>query len=136
MVKDARTGLNAIKSQLKKEIVNGQTYLLPSLYSKRPDQPTVNILPGFDEYLLSYGMVVRRSNGPELKNQLTPTNGLFSSTIVIDGLVEGTWKRKFNKNEVVVSTNFFRTLNSDEWDVLCSKLKSYSEFIGKTLVWQ
>ena len=29
LVKDARTGLNAIKSQLKKEIVNGQTYLLP-----------------------------------------------------------------------------------------------------------
>ena len=136
LVKDARTGLDAIKSQLKKEIVNGQTYWLPPISNKPPDTPTVNILPGFDEYLLSYKDRSASINGPELKDQLTPTNGMFSSTIVIDGRVEGTWKRKFNKNEVIVSTNYFRTLNSDELDILYSKLKSYSEFTGKTLVWQ
>lgn len=105
LVKDARTGLDAIKSQLKQEIINGQTYWLSSLSNKRPDSPTVNILPGFDEYLLSYRDRSASINGQELKDQLTPANGMFSSTIVIDGRVEGTWKRKFNKNEVLVSTN-------------------------------
>ena len=136
LVKDARTGLNAIKSKLKKEIINGQTYWMPSISNKRPAMPTVNILPAFDEYLLSYKDRSASINGPELKNQLTPTNGRFRSTIVIDGRVEGTWKRKLNKNGVIVSTNYFKTFNSDELDVLYSKLKSYSEFIGKTLVWQ
>jgi hypothetical protein len=136
LVKDARTGLDAIKSQLKKEIVNGQTYWMTPHLSKKPDPPTVNILPGFDEYLLSYRDRSASINGSELKDQLTPTNGMFSSTIVIDGQVEGTWKRKFNKNDVIVSTNYFRTFTSDELDILYLKLKSYSEFTGKTLIWQ
>jgi hypothetical protein len=54
-VADSKAGLEAIESQLIRETISGQTYWRShSLPAGQEISPTVYLLPGFDEYLLSY----------------------------------------------------------------------------------
>ncbi len=105
LVKDARAGLEGIKSTLKKEIIGEQIYWMASEPSVHMETPSINLLPGFDEYLLSY-KDRSASIAPKINEALSPTNGVFSPTIVSDGQIVGTWKREikegsdFDENQI------------------------------------
>lgn len=71
-----------------------------------PDKPPagIRVLPGFDEYLLGYkdrSMMVDDQH----KQAIIPgNNGVFQATIVRDGRVIGTWKKKSTlKSKTVLS---------------------------------
>jgi hypothetical protein len=61
-------------------------------------------------------------------------NGMFSPTVVIDGVVAGTWKRTFKKNAVVIETAPFRPLTAAESDALAAAADRYGEFHGLPVV--
>jgi len=39
-----------------------------------------------------------------------PANGFFSSTLVVNGIVVGTWKRTLTKNKVLIEFNHLERL--------------------------
>ena len=55
---------------------------------------------------------------------------MFSSTMVIDGKVVGTWKRELTKKAVSISTSFFRALNKTEARALEEAKRRYCAFLG------
>jgi hypothetical protein len=55
---------------------------------------------------------------------------MFSSTIVIDGKVVGTWKRELTKKALRISTDLFRPLSKKEAQILEEAFCSYSSFLG------
>ncbi len=136
LVKDARAGLDGIKSKLKKEVIGGQAYWMSTITSNDHVSPKVNLLPSFDEYLLSYRDRSASIDPEQAKKLLAPANGFFSSTIVVDGRVIGTWKRTFSKDKVLMALNPFRTLSAVEEDVLVIEVLRYGEFLGKPVVMQ
>ena len=92
------------------------------------------LLPGFDEYLLGYG---DRSAvlDPAYAQRICPGgNGVFNPTIVIDGVVTGTWKRTFKKGAVVIEVAPFRPLTPAENDALSAAANRYGEFLGMPVV--
>jgi hypothetical protein len=105
---DARIGLDLASSQLAHETVDGKVYWMsPTMTKISYDKEAVYLLPGFDEYLLGYK---DRSAvlDPKYAQRICPgNNGMFASTIVIDGEVVGAWKRVFKKDKVVITPDFF-----------------------------
>jgi DNA glycosylase AlkZ-like len=133
LVKDAKDGLEAIKYNLHSEVVKGETYWMSPISDKNPESPTVNLLPGFDEYLLGYRDRSASIDSDQSKNLLIHANGFFRSTIVVNGKVVGTWKRTIKKNTVSISINNFRRLSSVENEALVSEMNKYGEFLGKSV---
>jgi hypothetical protein len=132
--KDAREGLDNIKSILTSENISEKTYWMSPDSSENFESPTVKLLPGFDEYLLSYRDRSASISTEQIKERLSPTNGIFSSTVIIDGQVVGTWKRKFKKDEVSIKINYFRKFTTSEESALKSEVNSYAEFLDMPII--
>ena len=134
LVNDAKAGLELIKHELEKEIINGKTYWLSSNLTGRFDSPKVNLLPWFDEFLLSYRDRSASIGAEQVKQMLKSTNGMLSSTIILDGRVVGKWKRTIRKDNILLELKYFRTLNDLEKDALKSEILRYGEFIGLPVI--
>ena len=96
-VRDARAGLASVRDRLASMTVDGTEYLLdpatPELLAAcREEARGTFLLPGFDEFVLGYG---DRSAvlDPAFATRIVPGgNGMFLSTVVVDGRVVGTWR--------------------------------------------
>jgi hypothetical protein len=133
-VKDAEAGLDSVKKVLKREIIDGKIYWSRSNnLMEDKTSPMVNLLPIFDDFLLAY-----KDRGASIDNQikklLKPQHGIFSPTIIVDGVVTGTWKRKIMGNKVAMELNHFKKLNKTEYEALNLEITRYSEFLEKKLV--
>jgi hypothetical protein len=104
---DVKLGLELVRSQLVKEVIDGKTYWLPS------PTPTVTratrvayLLPSYDEYLVAYE---DRSAAidPKHRERSTTTNVVFDSTIVWNGRIVGSWNRKIEKTSVNVTVSLW-----------------------------
>ena len=128
---EAKTGLAAAGKRLIQETIADRAYWMPC---EAPEinhaTPSVHLLPGFDEYLLGYR---DRSAvlDPAYAQRICPGgNGMFSPTLVIDGVVSGTWKRTFKGGAVVIETTPFRPLTATENDALDAAADRYGQIPG------
>ena len=94
---------------------------------------TVYLLPGFDEYMLGYTDRSASLDPLQTKKILPGNNGAFSATIVIGGRVVGTWKRVFQKQEVVITPSPFTPLSKTETRAFAAAAERYSHFVGKRI---
>lgn len=127
----AKAALEAIKIQLVQERIDGQVYWLsPAVLKAYPASPNVHLLPGFDEYLLSYrdrSASIDRLAASRLTNQ----NGMLSYTILIDGQVRGIWKRTLKKKGVVdIALTPFTEFTKVEKQAVAAAADRFAEFLG------
>jgi len=90
----------------------------------------VLLLPGFDEYILGYK---DRSAmlAPEHSQAIVPgNNGMFKSTIVVDGEVVGTWSKKVGARGVTVEPAPFDALSSRVASDVTEAAGTYGRFLG------
>lgn len=126
---DAGAGLELIKSQLESEVWAGQSYWFnPSRPNERFTGPC--LLPGFDEYLLSY-----KDRSPVLNPAYAPkvvpgANGIFKPIIVINGQVVGTWQRTLRKTKVLITFNPFEPLPPAQQEAISTAAHPYGHFLG------
>ncbi len=126
---DARAALEAAKSELVEEKINGQTYWLSqSTQTKKDSKLAIHLMPGFDEYLLGYR---DRSHvlDPQHAKKVLPGGGMFSPTIIMGGQVVGTWKRTVKRGTVVITPTPFRPMTAAERDALDTAVQRYGEFL-------
>jgi hypothetical protein len=132
-LKDARRGLELVKSDFVSETIGGQTYwMTPSIISIRKDMPSVHLLPAYDEFLISY-----RDRSPalsEVNNKKTiSANGIFHPVIVINGQVTGLWKRSVVKDKVIIETDSFQTYDEVMQDLVKEQASCYGRFLNKEI---
>jgi hypothetical protein len=98
---------------------------LPSL----PGRSRAYLLPAFDEFLVAYA---DRSAAlePGHKIHVNAGGGILNPTIVIDGRIVGTWKRRLARREVVFSPALFAALSKPKTRDVALALRRYSEFLG------
>jgi hypothetical protein len=125
---DARAGLEEIKPHLIRETIEGRIYW-HSHPMPEDSSSTVYLLPGFDEYLLSYRDRSASLDAVHAK-MLNAGGGVLSPTIVVEGRVVGTWKRTFKKDTVIVRVNLFASLSEAEDRALSAAVERYSRFVG------
>lgn len=130
-VKDVQLGIELASADLTTEIIGGKTYLHSGQQLQSNDaSEEAQLLPAFDEYIVAYK---DRSDAVEARfsRQLIGINGLFNASVVIGGLVAGTWKRGGDKSEVTVELSPFRPLLKKEMKSLDKATRRYRDFMGK-----
>jgi hypothetical protein len=96
-VSDAKKGLSSVTEKLTAVEVEGQTYWYSTTLPDLNTKSNCFLLPGFDEYMLGYtdrSLILDQKHWAKI---VPGNNGMFMPTIIIDGKVEGTWKRSFKK---------------------------------------
>lgn len=130
-VSDAKAGLAMVSSQLESLTVNDQLYWMrPGRPRLGKRTPIVNLLPGFDEYLLGYRDRTAALDPGHAQKIQPGANGMFASTIVVNGRVAGTWRRVLAKKSVKIGTSLFRSLTNGETRVLEEAIRRYGAFLG------
>jgi hypothetical protein len=102
---EARAGLASVRDELEVLEVDGVTYLAPP--GLEPAADGVWLLPAFDEYLIGYADRAPQLGGEPLERIVPGLNGMFLSSVIVDGVVVGTWTRRPVKAGVEVSLHLF-----------------------------
>ncbi|MFN8475856.1 MAG: winged helix DNA-binding domain-containing protein [Anaerolineae bacterium] len=128
---DARAGLDAVKSALVEERVDGQSYWLrPDITGGMPPAPLVHLLPAFDEYMVAYrdrGAALRAVQARDIP---TPGMIILGPIIVADGQFVGAWKRRLGKGSVSVAAQPLLPLTDAETHALAEAARRYGDFVG------
>ena len=143
-VKDARLGIEKNSSKLSEEDIDGTRYYMQKKMPKIDDKSRVHLLPAFDEYLVSYADRSAMLGNPGMqkaikrmietqKLTIIHSNGIFSSVIVVDGAVVGTWSRKINENKVTVTIKRYVKLDKDADKGIREEAERYGRFFGMRL---
>lgn len=94
---------------------------------------TAAVLPGFDEFLLGYkdrALVIP----PGRFDDIVPGgNGVFRSTVVVDGVVRGTWTRSLTPAAAKVTVHEFEPLPLTRRKAVERSFDSYAHFLGRGL---
>jgi len=134
-VANAKMGLDSIKSKLDSVKINNQIYwIYHTSSSKMKEFESILFLPAFDEFIVSY-----KDRSPSLDQkiakQVITSNGIFRPTIVVNGKVEGLWKRTLKKDHVLIEPHFFKSRNRLKKNALSEAVNHYEYFLGmKTII--
>ncbi|GMA96547.1 hypothetical protein GCM10025881_33710 [Pseudolysinimonas kribbensis] len=124
---DARAGIDAARDELEPLGLDGVAYWMrPGL---EPAAPAVHLLPGFDEFLLGYTDRSAPLAGAPLESVVPGSNGMFLSTIVVNGEVAGTWRRAAKGPPGVVPAPY-RALTASQQQGLDRAARRYVRFLG------
>jgi hypothetical protein len=129
-IRDAGRGLEDVKGQLRREVVDGQTYWLPASASlTKVKSPTAHLLSIYDEYVSGYK---DRSAiaGERQAARLNALGNALSYIVIVDGRIVGTWKRTLSKDAVAIETHIFTTLTKAENRAVAQAAQRYGEFLG------
>jgi hypothetical protein len=130
-VKDAKDGLEMVKSALQQETIEDKTYWFDgSTAVKKEKEIRAWLLPNYDEYMVGY--TDRNAIHDTKHNTKLGARGnfLFNNVIVINGQVAGTWKRTIHKASVTVELNPFSTLSKPEKQAVESAAEQYGIFLN------
>ncbi len=129
---DVRRGLAASRRLLATVEVEGVTYhLAPEILEAASPATSVNLLPGFDEYLLGYGDRSAALAAEHSQAVVPGGNGMFKPTIVVDGQVVGTWQREATAREVVIEPRLFAPLPNAHREGIVAAADAYGAYLGR-----
>jgi hypothetical protein len=130
-MQDAKDGIERVSSSLASKSVNSIPYWMDRcITSLKRGSPVVNLLPGFDEYILGYTDRSPVLNPLHSREVYRGVNLLFNPTILVDGHVEGTWKRVMRRDKVDLILKPFKTLGKAEAHALTRAIRRYGEFMN------
>jgi hypothetical protein len=135
-VSDAKAGIQASPG-LTSETVDGKTYFMAKSSRRDRSGGGVHLLPAFDEYLVGYADRSAMLGDADTQKMLKSgtivfahSNGVFLPVVVADGSVVGTWKRKSEKNKVVVAIRPFAKLDGGRRGGAIEAAGRFGEFLG------
>lgn len=129
-IAETRVGLEAVKSTLVSEVVDGATYWrLADGRRAGPASPLGHLLPAFDEYLVAYR---NRDDvlDPKHVARLNAGGGMLNPTVVVDGRVIGTWRRTLARAMVTMDLHLFKAPTPNERRAIGAAAKRYGAFLG------
>ncbi|MGB7981687.1 MAG: winged helix DNA-binding domain-containing protein [Candidatus Nanopelagicales bacterium] len=95
------------------------------------DRLPARALPGFDEFILGYRDRTAQLDAEHERLVVPGGNGVFANTLVLDGRVVGTWRRRELVRSVEIAAAPFARLGLRAQQDLEPALRSYGEFVGK-----
>ena len=131
-VKDAQTGIAAVKPELPQDTIDGRVYFgVPS----RPPATTKGcvafLLPNYDEYLIAYkdrSPVIESSRAAA--NIVARSNGAFPHHLIVDGILAGSWRRELKGNSVMIEVAPYDKLTPAQTRAVMNAVDCYGEYLG------
>jgi Winged helix DNA-binding domain len=128
-IAEGKKAVQSIGSKLEEQLVDGKTYYM--LPAKQPQKASLHVflLPNYDEYFVAYKDRSAALVPKSTKNIKQLGNGIFTSPIVINGLMAGYWKRRLVKDTIMVETNIFSTINKSSTASIEAAARKYGKFL-------
>jgi len=138
---DARAGLEAVAEKFEHADVAGKRYWFApggecdtAAVAPKPAHaatPRVDLLPGFDEFMLGYtDRTLQLGEHRDEYGSSVSANGMFLSTIVINGGIAGMWKRTLKRDRVEISLRPFRPFAAEETTAIVEAATRYGTYLG------
>ncbi|WP_193510122.1 winged helix DNA-binding domain-containing protein [Cryobacterium sp. BB736] len=124
---DARRGLAVARDDLELTEFDGAEFFHEAASEQGADG--IRLLPAFDEYLLGYQDRSLQLDGESLGDLVPGGNGVFPNTLVVDGVVRGTWRRPSRATSVEVTP--FEPLKPRAEAGLRRPAREYARFRGE-----
>ncbi|MEO8624953.1 MAG: winged helix DNA-binding domain-containing protein [bacterium] len=130
-VVDAKRGLAMAQPVLERVVVDSvELWMSNSLALPSVDERRAHALSGFDEFMLGY-KDRSAALAPRYAERIVPgANGVFLSTLVLDGQVRGTWRRTTRAKSVEIDAIPFNRLKAPEKQAFVDALHRYAAFLG------
>jgi hypothetical protein len=127
---DAKAGLEANKAKLSRLTFEDNTYW----FAEQPNAPiikpgTAYLLPNYDEYIVSYKDRSATIAAQNL-NLADPRGTIFNHTLILNGKIEGIWKRAFKKDTLELEVISFKKLSIANGNAIEKAAKKYAYFLG------
>ncbi|MDB5179968.1 MAG: hypothetical protein JWN12_600 [Candidatus Saccharibacteria bacterium] len=129
-MKDVRFGLSENETLLQRVLIEGRDYWFDK--SAKISASSIQIaylLPGFDEYFLGYKDRSAIIDANNVQKVVPGNNGMFKPTIVINGVIVGTWQRTIKKDKVIITLSPFEKLSVKQRKLINIPAKQYSDFL-------
>lgn len=128
-LRDAKIGLAVAGHHLEQVDIDDTAYwMAPGLTAAPPRRG--RLLPGFDEFLLGY-QDRGASLAPAYAQLIVPGgNGVFQPTVVVDGRVVGTWRRRRTATGATVTMVPFEPIPVRAMAELNKVVAAYGQFLG------
>jgi hypothetical protein len=121
-VPDARRGIDIVKDDLSESTVDGLSYW--SLRARgggaRKPRSSAHLLPNYDEYLIAY-----KDRGPVVAGAAWTA---FSHSVLLDGRLAGTWRRKYPREAVAIEAVLYRRPGKSESRAIAAAAERYCRF--------
>jgi len=131
--KQVKLALELVKPQLQSEIIDSQEYWFSSNnQASQTNQQLVYLLPAFDEFIISYrdrSAVILS----EHYQKAISRNGLFWPVILVNGQVEGLWKRAIKRDSINIATDFFQPADQFVISQTEKQKLALADFLGKEM---
>lgn len=126
---EVKKAIDTLKKHLRQELINGQTYWMSSQQEKAKSPNRIFLLPDYDEYLVAYKDRSAAIDARYVEDIKRFGNGIFTSQVVVDGLIAGTWKRTLTKDRVSIKANLFTPLSKSMDKALTTVAREYGKFL-------
>ena len=136
-VTDARAGLAAADGVVPRTIGGRDLFVTEALLDDavRRRRPTpalpARALPGFDEFVLGYRDRTAQLDADHERLVVPGGNGVFANTLVLDGHVVGTWRRRELARTVDILASPFARITARDRRRLARSLDEFATFVGK-----
>jgi hypothetical protein len=127
---DAKQGVAMADFQLESHTIDDRLYYFSSKQPKIDASPSLQLLPGFDEYFLGYkdrNLILVPHHQPKV---VPGNNGMFLATIVSNGHIVGTWRKKIKGSSVETENQLFDTIKLPP-QLLTEAAERYRSFITR-----
>lgn len=125
---DARAAIESVDDEFDRLELDGTTYRMrPGLVEAAAG---VHLLPGFDEYVLGYTDRSAPLAGRAQADIVPGNNGMFLSTIVVDGRIVGTWRRTVRSKGVEIAAQPWAPLTATARRGVERAAQRYGAYLG------
>ena len=125
---DAKTALESVRAKFIQHKIDDQIYWMSGTPSvTKTSASTVYLLPSYDEYMVGYA---DRSASLDTDNP-DHGHGIFKPVVVINGKVNGIWKRTLKKDAVDIDVTPFDSFSKPESKAIDTAAERYGKFIDK-----
>lgn len=132
-VTEAKEGVATLPAEFMHEKINGQDYIfIPASFNNTKIQANF-LMPDYDEYGMGYKDRSAMFNTVVDLSRFKGENPIFNRMIIINGKIDGTWKRVIKNNRVAIETVPFGPLSKTKQQILAKAIKKYCLFVGKEI---
>lgn len=128
-MKDARSGIEAVKPRLENTIINDQSYWYTPVTPDGNADSIAYLLPSYDEYTVGYKDRSTIYDGSHAEKLSAFRESILTQTILLEGEISGTWKRTIKKKEVVVEVAPFTLLIRSQTQQVIAAAQRYGKFL-------
>ncbi|RWY53989.1 winged helix DNA-binding domain-containing protein [Mucilaginibacter gilvus] len=126
---EAKARLEAVISKVSSHEVEGNTYWFtePGLATAKANP--VHLLPNYDEYIVSYKDRGATMDAKHI-SEADPRGTIFNHTILINGKIEGLWKRAIKKDLLEIEITPLKPLSLNNLKAIEKVSRQYAIFFG------